>query len=403
MMTRVETFDDVWIVGGTRSPFGRFGGALRDVGLVELGRQIITATLEQLDWPGEELDEFQVGMGMIEGGMMVPARQLAVAAGLPHSLPSLTVDRACCSGATAVGLGARTIDRDGEAVLCLGIESMSRTPRLMHGTRWGGARPGAVDVEDILVMHSPIAGSSIAEYVGKVALEHGVTREAQDRWAVRSQTLHARAMERGFFKAEVTPVSTPDGIFSTDEHPRPDTTFEALARLPTVRNSPTITAGNAPGLNDGAAAIVLSRQATSRRLSKEPSVRVAAYLQTAESPTSSAYLPGLAIRRLLDDYELNPADLDVIEINEAYAATPLVSVRRLADGDSDLEEALLARTNMNGGAVAIGHPVGASGTRLVLTAARQLTESDTRWAAVAICGGFGQTDALLLENVHART
>lgn len=398
---RVETFDDVWIVGGIRSPFGRFGGALRDVALVELGRQVIRATLDQLEWPKEQLDELDVGIGMIEGGLMVPARQLAIAAGLPEALPSLTFDRACCSGATAVGLGARTITGGAQAVMCLGIEAMSRTPRLLHGTRWGSP-PGSLHAEDLLVMQSPIADSSIAEYVGRVALEHGVTREDQDRWAVRSQAQHAMATERGFFKEEVTPVSTPSGIFAADEHPRRDTTFEVLSRLPTVRNSPTITAGNAPGLNDGAAGIVLSHQASAHRLGREPSVRVAAYLQTAESPTSSAYLPGLAIRRLLDHCDIKPADLDVIEINEAYAATPLVSVRRLADGDLGLEGALLQRTNLNGGAVAIGHPVGASGARLVLTATRQLLETGTRWAAVAICGGFGQTDALLLENVHAR-
>lgn len=395
---RPETYDDVWLVGGVRSALGRFGGALREVPVVDLARQVIGAALDRLDWSPDALDEMYVGIGMIEAGMMVPARQIALAAGLPEHLPSLTVDRACCSGATTVGLAARSIERGAGSVLCVGVENMSRTPRLLHGTRWG-TRLGSLDVEDLLLMHSPVVDEPIASYVGRVALEHGISREEQDRWALTSQQRHAEATARGYFSNEITPVETPDGPFSKDEHPRPDTTLKALGRLPTVRNSPTVTAGNAPGLNDGAVALVVADRASAG--DRVPLARVAAYLQTAESPISSAYLPGLAIRRLVEKQGLRPEDLDVIEINEAYAATPLVSIRRLADNDPALEEKLLQRTNMNGGAVAMGHPVGASGARLVLTAARQLRETGGRWAAVAICGGFGQTDALLLESADA--
>ena len=397
---RTDRFEEVWLVGGVRSAFGRFGGALRDVGLVDLARQVITASLERFDWPQESLEEINVGIGMIEAGMMVPARQIAVAAGLPESLPSLTVDRACCSGATTVGLGSRAIERGARSVLCVGVETMSRTPRLLHGTRWG-TRLGPLEVEDLLLMHSPIADEPIASYVGKVALEHGVGRAEQDQWALTSQQRHAQATARGYFTDEIAPVDTPDGPFAADEHPRPDTTLEALARLPTVRNSPTVTAGNAPGLNDGAAALIMADRSRAWEGERAPLARVAAYLQMAESPISSAYLPGLAIRQLIEQHNMKPDDLDVIEINEAYAATPLVSVRRLVDNDLALEEALLERTNVNGGAVAMGHPIGASGARLVLTAARQLRQLGGRWAAVAICGGFGQTDALLLEGVDA--
>lgn len=395
---RPETYDDVWLVGGVRSALGRFGGALREVPVVDLARQVIGAALDRLDWSPDALDEMYVGIGMIEAGMMVPARQIALAAGLPEHLPSLTVDRACCSGATTVGLAARSIERGAGSVLCVGVENMSRTPRLLHGTRWG-TRLGSLDVEDLLLMHSPVVDEPIASYVGRVALEHGIGREEQDRWALTSQQRHAEATARGYFSNEITPVETPDGPFSKDEHPRPDTTLKALGLLPTVRNSPTVTAGNAPGLNDGAVALVVADRASAG--DRVPLARVAAYLQTAESTISSAYLPGLAIRRLVEKQGLRPEDLDVIEINEAYAATPLVSIRRLADNDPALEEKLLQRTNMNGGAVAMGHPVGASGARLVLTAARQLRETGGRWAAVAICGGFGQTDALLLESADA--
>jgi acetyl-CoA C-acetyltransferase len=346
------------------------------------------------------VEEVDVGIGMIGAGMMVPARQIALAAGFPEHLPSLTVDRACCSGATTVGLGAHAIQRGAGSVLAVGVESLSRTPRLLHETRWG-RRLGNLEVEDLLLMHSPVADEAIASYVGRVAVEHGIGREEQDRWALSSQRRHAEATTRGYFTAEIASVDTPGGPFTADEHPRPDTTLEALAALPTVRNSPTVTAGNAPGLNDGAVALVLANQATARDRGRAPLARVAAYLQTAESPISSAYLPGLAIAVLLEEHDLEPEDLDVIEINEAYAATPLVSVRRLAGDDRALEETLLQRTNANGGAVAMGHPIGASGARLVLTAARQLRETGGHWAAVAICGGFGQTDALLLETADA--
>ena len=395
---RPETYEDVWLIGGVRTAFGRFGGALRDVPVVELAGQVIGAALARTESEADSFDEMYVGIGMIEAGMMVPARQIALAAGLPEDLPSLTVDRACCSGATTIGFAARAIDRGAGSVLCVGVENMSRTPRLLHGTRWG-SRLGSLDVEDLLLMHSPVVDEPIASYVGRVAEEHGVGREEQDHWALTSQQRHAEATARGYFSDEITPVETPDGPFSKDEHPRPDTTMEALGRLPTVRNSPTVTAGNAPGLNDGAVALVAVDRASAG--DRAPLARVAAYLQTAESPISSAYLPGLAIRRLLEEQDLKPEDLDVIEINEAYAATPLVSIRRLTDNDPALEEKLLQRTNMNGGAVAMGHPVGASGARLALTAARQLRETGGRWAAVAICGGFGQTDALLLESVDA--
>ena len=392
----VETPQDAWVVGGVRSPFGRFRGSLRDVSLVDLGGQVVTSALERLDWPQDAIGEFLVGVGMIEGGLMVPARQIAVNAGLPESLPSLTVDRACCSGATIVGLGSRALDRGATSVLCLGVETMSRTPRLLHRSV---SDPGDLEVEDLLLLRSPLTGTSIASYVAEVALDYGIGRQQQDEWAVGSHRRYFAARDRGFFEDELTAVNTPTGSFSVDEHPRPNTSIEALAALPTVRESRTITAGNAPGLNDGGCALVIARRQAGWRSDIPPLVRIAAYLQLAESPTSSAYLPGIAIDHLIKHQGITATDVDVIEINEAYAATPLVSIRRLSGGDPGLEAELLARTNRNGGAVALGHPIGASGARLVLTAARQLVETGGRWAAVAICGGFGQTDGDLLERV----
>jgi acetyl-CoA C-acetyltransferase len=395
---RVERPADAWLAEGVRSPFGKFGGALHHASLIDLGAQVVEAALDRAGWPSDQLDELDVGIGMIEAGFMVPARLIAMKAGLGETLPSLTIDRACCSGAATVGAAARALASGADSVMCLGVETLSRTPFLLHEARWG-RRLGGPYIEDLLLMQSPLTGTSIARYVGEVALEHGVTRSDQDEWALRSHQRYFTALEAGVFDDEIVPVQIDAGELKSDEHPRRDSSLEALAALPTVRDSPTITAGNAPGLNDGACALIVATEARAAANDVNPIARIVSYLQTAGAPTSSAYLPGLAIIELAGEAGLAVADLDVIEINEAYAATPLVSVRRMADGDPGLEKELLSRTNRNGGAVAIGHPIGASGARLLLTAARELARSEGRWAAVAICGGFGQTDALLLERV----
>jgi acetyl-CoA C-acetyltransferase len=318
--------------------------------------------------------------------------------GLPDSLPTLTVDRACCSGMTATGMGLRALRDGGSTVIALGIESMSRTPRLLHETRWGSRR-GDLVVEDMLLLRSPVAGTSIATYAGHEALARGVTREDQDAWAMRSQHRYFAALEAGYFEGEVMPIETPSGTVSADEQPRPGVTLEKLAALETVYDSPTVTAGNAPGLNDGACALVIGDEAAAGRSPRKPLAAIGDYVQIAGGATAAVYLPGDAIRLLLERAGLAPEDLDVIEINEAFAATAVTSVKALAAGDAGLERELLEKTNVNGGAVAIGHPTGASGARILLTAARQLERSGGRWAAVAICGGFGQTDAMLLERV----
>lgn len=388
-----------WIVGGRRTPFGRFGGGLREVALVDLAAGVIGATLDALSWPVPAIDELDMGVAMVGGGLMVPARQVAVKAGLPIELPSLSIDRACCSGMSVIGLADRAVRTGASSVLAVGAESMSNTPRLLHETRWGNRR-GDLVVEDLLMMRSPLTGGPIATYVGHVALEHGVTREMQDEWALRSHERWFTASDAGFFDDEVVPVSTSSGLVTTDEPPRKDTSLEALARLQPVGDSPTVTAGNAPGLNDGAAAVVVAGDAAVEAAGATPLAAVRGYAQLSGAADSSAYLPGDAIQRLLDGAGLGADDLSVLEINEAFAATPLVSLLRLARSDAGLARELGERTNAHGGAVALGHPVGASGTRLVLTAARALQRSGGRWGVAAICGGFGQTDAVLLEAVR---
>ncbi|PBC35238.1 acetyl-CoA C-acyltransferase [Rhodococcus sp. ACS1] len=387
----------VWIVDGARSPFGKFGGGLRDLSVIDLAQQTVTSLLDRTGWPVDDISELVVGMAMIEGGLMVPARQLAFAASLPETLPTLTIDRACCSGMAAVGLGIRAIRGGARSALTMGLESMSQTPRLLHETRWGAKR-GDLTVEDLLMLRNPLEGGvSIARSVGQEAEARGVDREQQDMWAVQSHERYFKALSDGFFDGEICAMTTPNGPVEVDEQPRPDTSLEKLARLKPVYGGPTVTAGNAPGLNDGAVAVILSGTDALSQHGGTPLAKVHSYLQTASTPTSSVYLPGVAIGRLIEEAGLTASDIDVIEINEAFAATAVVSTKVLAGGDSGLERELHARTNINGGAVALGHPTGASGARLVLTAARQLRRAGGRWAVAAICGGFGQTDAVLIE------
>lgn len=390
-------WEAAWLISGVRTPFGRFGGGLRDVPLLDLGAHVVRELLERTAWPGDRVGEMNVGIAMIEGGLMVPARQIAFHAGLPEALPTLTIDRACCSGMTAVGLGLRGLRDGASAVVALGLESMSRTPRLLHETRWGSRR-GDMVAEDLLLLRSPVAGTSIATYAGREALARGVTREDQDAWALRSQERYRAAAAAGYFDEELVAVDAPGGAVIADEQPRAGVTLAALAALPTVYDSPTVTAGNAPGLNDGACALLIGDDEAAAATAAAPLGRIRDYVQIAGGPTAAVYLPGEAIGRLLDEAGLAPDDLDVIEINEAFAATAVTSLRTLAAGDAGLEHELAQKTNVNGGAVALGHPTGASGARITLTAARELTRRGGRWAAVAICGGFGQTDALLIER-----
>ncbi len=386
-----------WLIDGVRTPFGRFGGSLRELSVVELGAQPLEALVGRHPWAPARAEELVVGIAMIEGGFMVPARQIAVRASLPNSLPTLTVDRACCSGLTAAGVALRGLSTGGHCAIVLGADVMSRTPRLLHGSRFG-TRLGDVLVEDLLLMRSPLAGRPIAAYAGTEALQLGVTREMQDEWALGSHQRYFAARERGYFDGEISPLTVREGLLQHDEQPRSDTSLAKLAALPLVYDSPTVTAGNAPGLNDGACALLIGDDTMVRKSGTTPLARIHSYVQIADSPTSAVWLPGVAISVLADRAGVRLEELDVIEVNEAYAATPLASIRHAAAGDVELEKQLLGRANTCGGAVAIGHPTGASGARILLTAARRLSTEGGKFAAVAICGGFGQADAMLLER-----
>jgi acetyl-CoA C-acetyltransferase len=390
---------DVVVTAFARTPFGRFGGGLATLSTAKLGALAINHLLERDGVRTDAIDALYAGIGMMAGGTITPVRQALLMSTLPETVPSLMVDRACCSGMTAIGLAYKEIlSETSQMLICGGFESLSQTPRLSPRS---SSKIGVVTLEDPLLLKAPIVDRQIAVYTGDEALAHGVTREAQDTWALNSHRRYHEAEARGFFESErvAIQVPTPAGVLATerDESPRTDTTMERLAALPPIYGSATITAGNAPGLNDGAALLLLSDARRAKALGQTPLARIVSYAQVAAGRTSGVTTPALAIRAALDRCGLSLEAIDLFEINEAYAATPLVSTLIMAAQDQKRAQSLRARTNINGGAVAIGHPVGASGARLVMTLIAALRARGGGLGAAAICGGFGQGDAVIVE------
>jgi len=332
----------------------------------------------------------------------IAARQVLLKSGLPPETLSLSIDRACCSSLTAVHLGVKEIVTGGaEAVLAIGSDNMGRAPYLVP-RHSGSQRVGHQQMIDPLYELGYADWAPVAVDAAEVAIEHGVTREQQDRWAYRSQQRYAEALAAGKFSEEIISVEAiesgnPRTILERDEQPRPNTTLDDLARLSTVYGSPTVTAGNAPGLNAGAAAVLLMSRERAQALKVEPLARIVANASVALSPRYMATAPAAAIQKVLDVARLTLDDLELIEINEAFAAVPLVSSLVLAKGDEEGAQRIRARLNVNGGAVAVGHLVGASGARLLMTAMYELRRRHGGYAAIAICGGLAQGDATIIH------
>lgn len=385
------------VLAYARTPFGRFGGALKGLSAIELASLTISETLNRVPVPSDEIDILIAGVGMIGANVLTSTRQaLLHGCGLPEDLPSLTIDRACCSGMTAIGMAMRSIRcGDADLVICGGFESLSNTPFLWPRQR--GSRPGPVEVIDPLMLRAGFLDKSIAGYTGEEALAAGVDRAEQDAWAVSSHRRYFEAEHKGYFAQERFSVPTGNAVVDTDESPRADTSIEAIETLKTVYGSPTVTPGNAPGLNDGAAFLIVSSARFARERGIAPLAGLAGYVEVAGPPTSGTSTPAIAIERLLDRAARPVDHLRRIEINEAFAATPLVSTLRLADNDRRVADVLRRRTNMCGGAVAIGHPLGASGARLAMTLINGLRQDGGGVGAAAICGGYGQGDGVLIE------
>ncbi|MGE0007571.1 MAG: acetyl-CoA C-acyltransferase [Parvibaculaceae bacterium] len=386
----------VYVAALARTPFGRFGGRLKDVSGPELGALAMDETIGRAGIDPQAVDAVYAGVGMIASAVLTPARQAVLRSRrLSQSVPSLTVDRACCSGLSAIGLGWKDIRLGlADAVLCGGFENLSQTPFLWPRQR--GARPGAVDVSDPLLLRAEFLDKAIAAYTGEEAIRLGITRAEQDEWALASHEKYFSAKAHDYFGFECFPLAGNDAPFAADESPRSDTSLAKLASLKPVYGSPTVTPGNAPGLSDGAAFTLLASGRFARAHGLTPLARIVGYAQVASGPTTGSYTPGIAIAELCRRSTVPPGDIRLFEINEAFAATPLASTLHLADGDRGKAEKLRERTNPHGGAVAIGHPLGASGARLAMTLINGLRRNGGGFGAAAICGGYGQGDALLL-------
>ena len=393
---------EVVIVSAARTPFGKFGGLLKDFTAVDLGTKAVLASLKRINLDPAAVDELYLGVAVLAGTASVAARQILFTSGLPPHTPSLTVDRACCSSMTCIGLGLRNI-RSGEihAAIAGGMEAMSQTPLIARGVRWG-VRLGGVMLEEPLFLRNPILNIPLAVGAAEVALQHGVSREEQDQWALRSHQRYFSALEAGKLADEIQPVEIPSEKGSTrllnrDESPRSDTTIEKLRALPTVYGSKTVTAGNAPGLNDGASSLILMSKERQKELGIVPLAKILAYVNIAGDPLASPYLPAHAILKALERAGRKLSDLKRLEINEAFAATALVSTKVLSSDSEKVLEELRSITNVNGGAVAIGHPTGASGGRIAMTLVYELRRAGGGLGAAAICGGYGQSDAVIVE------
>ena len=396
-----------FICDAQRTPIGRYGGALSSVRADDLAAIPLKALMERnpsVDWT--RVDDVLMGCANQAGeDNRNVARMAALLAGLPVDVPGATINRLCASGMDAVGAAARAI-RAGDMDLAIagGIESMSRAPFVMPKAETAFSRNNAVYDTTIgwrfvnPKMKAQFGVDSMPETADNVAADHDVSREDQDAFAARSQQRWADADEKGIFAEEIAPVTIPqrkgdDVIVDRDEHPRPGSTLDKLAKLRGINGADlTVTAGNASGVNDGAAAMLLASEAGLKDHGLTPIARVVAMSAAGVEPRIMGIGPIPAVRKVLDRAGLTIEQMDVIELNEAFASQGLATLRALGVPDD------APHVNANGGAIAIGHPLGMSGARLVMTAALQLKRTGGRYALCTMCVGVGQGVALILEN-----
>ncbi len=379
---------DIVIVSGKRTPMGEYGGALRDFSALELGAIAARAAIEQSKMEPGEFDHAIFGNALqTSGDALYGARHIALKAGLPIEVPALTVNRLCGSGIQSIISAAQLIELgEAKTVLAGGVESMSQAPHVIRGARWG-LRLGQGKLEDSLMVAllDTYCGCYMAATAENLARKYGITRETQDEFALRSQKLAATGWEAGRFRDEVTPVEK----FVCDDHMRPETTLEGLAKLkPAFAKDGFVTAGNASGIVDGGAAVVIT---TASRAKGKPMGRIVSWGITGVSPEIMGIGPVPATKIALDKAGLKLSEIDLVEINEAFAAQYLAVEKAL-----ELDR---AKVNVNGGAIALGHPLAATGTRLVMTVLYELQRRKQRYGLAAACIGGGQGIAIVVEAI----
>lgn len=390
---------DVFILGGKRTPMGQYVGALKDISAIELGAVAARGALEATNVSPEEIDHTIIGNALqTSGDAIYGARHVALKAGVPFDRPALTVNRLCGSGIQSIISGAHMIQL-GEAKTALvgGMESMSQAPHVIYGARSGFAL-GQGKLEDSLMValldtycNTPMAGTA-----ENLARRHEISREEQDKYALRSQQEAKRALDAGYLAEEITPVEvkTRKGVtmFSQDDHMRPETTLEGLAKLrPAFNKDGFVTAGNASGIVDGAAALIIAGEDFVKARDAKPLGRIVSWAYAGVEPEIMGIGPVPATRNALEKAGMKLDDIDLIEVNEAFAAQYLAVEKELGLDRS--------KTNVNGGAIALGHPLAASGTRLVLTVLHELRRRNKRYGLATACIGGGQGIAMIVETV----
>lgn len=389
---------EVVIVSAVRTPIGSFGGSLKDVSAVKLGTIVAKEAMKRANIEPNMVDEVIFGNVLQAGLGQNVARQVSVHSGIPVEVPSFTVNKVCGSGLKTVALAAQAIlAGEADVVLAGGTENMSQAPYLLKSARWG-QRMGNGAIEDYMVndglwdifndYHMGITAENIAE-------EHNLTREEQDKFSVTSQLRAEEAIKSGRFKEEIIPVEVPQRrgdpkIVDTDEYPRFGATFEGLQKLrPAFKKDGTVTAGNASGINDGAAAIVIMSKQKAEELEIKPLATITAYASAGVDPKVMGTGPIPATKKALAKAKMTVEDLDLVEANEAFAAQSLAVVKELG---LDIE-----KTNVNGGAIALGHPIGASGARILVTLLHEMDKRDAKNGLATLCIGGGQGIAMIVK------
>jgi acetyl-CoA C-acetyltransferase len=393
-----ENMRDVVIASAVRTAVGTFGGALRDIPAVELGKIAVQEAIKRAGIKPEQVEEVILGNVLTAGQGQNPARQVVIRSGIPKEVPATTINKVCASGLKSVMMAAQVIKAgDADMVMAGGIESMSMAPFLLPGARWGyrmndGALIDGMIHDGLLDIfnryHMGITAENVAE-------KFGVSRQDQDALAFRSQQNAGRAIKEGRFKDEIVPVMIPQKkgepvAFQVDEHPRPNTTLEALAGLrPAFKKDGTVTAGNASGINDGAAAILVMSAEKAKALGIEPLARIKSYATAGVAPEIMGTGPVPSSQKALAKAGLTAKDLDLVEANEAFAAQAAYVNKAMG---WDIE-----KVNVNGGAVAIGHPIGASGARILVTLLYEMKKRKARYGLATLCVGGGMGGALIAE------
>lgn len=388
------------IVSAVRTAIGGFGGSLSSVPAVDLGAVVIKAALDRAGVPYDQVDEVIMGNVLQAGLGQNPARQAAIRAGLPQEIPSMTINKVCGSGLKAVHLAAQAIKSgDADIVVAGGMENMSRAPYLMEGAR-NGYRMGDQKVIDSMIrdgLWCAFNDYHMGQTAENICTQYGVTREEQDEFAALSQEKAARAIAEGKFKEEIVPVEIPQKkgdpvIVDQDEHPRPGTTQEGLAKLrPAFAKDGSVTAGNASGINDGAACLVIMSRKKAEELNIQPIATILANASAGVDPKIMGVGPIPGTKKALQKAGISIDQIDLIEANEAFAAQSLAVAKELAFPRE--------KVNVNGGAIALGHPIGASGARILVTLLHEMKRRDSKYGLATLCIGGGQGVSTIVGRI----